>query len=312
MRWVSFTDDGGRERVGLLKDGQVRALAAGVRLIDLLGDDGERLHRAGERALADPSDVLSFEGLSLLPPITRPPSVRDFYAFEQHAQMGRRSRGQELPQEWYEIPVFYFTNPTALIGHGAQIESAPGTQRLDFEVEVAAIIGREGRNIRPEDAGRHIIGYTIMNDWSARDLQRTEMKVGLGPAKAKDFATTLGPCLVTVDEIETFRKGAAFDLTMTCSVDGVEYTRGNLADIYWSFEEMAAFASRGATLLPGDVLGSGTCATGCILELSLTHGKDRYPWLQPGNSVEVKVDQLGRIENTVKAGPAPHPLRLGE
>ncbi len=308
MRWVSFELDG-LPRAGRLIDAAVHALPPGVTLRSLLGDDGERLHRAGEAVERGPADVLPLATLALLPPIPDPPSFRDFYAFENHARAGRRSRGQELPAEWFEIPVFYFSNTGSLLGHDAPLEAAPGSAMMDFEAEVGAVIGLGGRNLSPAEARRHIVGYTIINDWSARDLQRKEMLVGLGPAKGKDFATTVGPCLVTADEIEPFRAAAAFDLAMTATVDGVEYTRGNLADIHWSFEEMLSFASRGVTLRPGDLIGSGTCGTGCIVELSGTHGGDRFPWLRPGNRVAVTVEHLGTIANTLQPGPMPHPLR---
>jgi 2-keto-4-pentenoate hydratase/2-oxohepta-3-ene-1,7-dioic acid hydratase in catechol pathway len=225
--------------------------------------------------------------------------VRDFYAFEDHVATARRSRGLEMEPDWYELPVFYFSNPYAVIGPHADVVVPPGCTELDFEVEVAAVIGRSGADLEPEEAERHIAGFCIMNDWSARDLQRREMKLNLGPAKGKDSATSLGPHLVTGDELEPFRKGKAYDLTMTAMVNGREYSRGNLADIHWSFGEMIAYASRGTRVEPGDVIGSGTCGTGCILELSLVHGSDKYPWLQAGDEVTVTVDHLGALSNTV-------------
>ena len=308
MRWISFMRSG-KARTGLVTGELVRVAHPSVTLRSLLGDDGEALGRAADMVKSDPAEVLPLASLSLLPPIVDPPSFRDFYAFENHARAGRRSRGQDLPAEWFEIPVFYFSNTGSLVGHDASVEAAPGSAMMDYEAEVAAIVGMGGRNLSPEQAARHIVGYTILNDWSARDLQRKEMMVGLGPAKGKDFASTMGPCLVTADELEPFRKGAAFDLAIAATVDGVEYTRGNLADIFWSFEEMLSFASRGATLRPGDILGSGTCGTGCIVELSQTHGSERFPWLRPGNRVEVSVERLGSIANTLQAGANPHPLR---
>jgi len=308
VRFLSFLLDE-QIRTGRLIGDSVHAAPAGVGLRDQLGDDGEALHRFGEALERHPAEVLPLATVSLLPPIPDPPSFRDFYAFENHARAGRRSRGQELPQEWFELPVFYFSNTGCLLGHDVPMEAAPGSAMMDYEAEVAAVIGLGGRNLSPAAARKHIVGYTVLNDWSARDLQRKEMVVGLGPAKGKDFATTLGPCLVTADELEPFRKGAAFDCTMTASVDGIEYTRGNLADVYWSFEEMLSFASRGATLRPGDILGSGTCGTGCIVELSQTHGSERFPWLRPGNRVEVTVEHLGTIANTLLAGSTPSPLR---
>ena len=234
-----------------------------------------------------------------LDPPVHPPSIRDFYAFEEHVATARRARGLDMVPEWYDAPAFYFANPHSVIGPDAPVAAPPGCEELDYELEVAAIVGTEGRDLEPGDAEGHIAGFTIMNDWSARDLQRREMKVGLGPAKAKDFATSLGPWLVTPDELADRRAGGAYDLTMTARVNGVEYSRGNLADLHWSFGELLAHASRGTRLVPGDVIGSGTCGTGCILELSLVHGEDRYPWLQPGDVVELEVERLGVLRNPV-------------
>jgi fumarylacetoacetate (FAA) hydrolase len=227
------------------------------------------------------------------------PAIRDFYAFEEHVATARRARGLGMVAEWYEQPVFYFSNPHSVISPDALVAAPPGCVELDYELEVAAVVGGAGRDFEPEDAEAHIAGFTIMNDWSARDLQRREMKVGLGPAKGKDFATSLGPRLVTPAELEGARAGKAYDLTMTARVNGREYSRGNLADLHWSFGEMLAHASRGAYLAPGDVIGSGTCGTGCILELSLVHGSEAYPWLQPGDVVELEVERLGVLRNPV-------------
>lgn len=309
MRFVTFKDPAGREGVGRWIGDSIHGLRGTSRLQDLLGDDGERLMRAGEEAERDPAAVLSVDDVKLLPPIAQPPSIRDFYAFEQHVKAGRRSRGLDMVPEWYEIPVFYFTNPNALSGNGETIAIPPGCERLDFEVEVAAVVGRRCSNLKVSEAGSYIAGYMIMNDWSARDLQRREMLVGLGPAKGKDFAMSTGPCLVTPDELAAKRQGNGFDLEIAASVNGRIYTQANFADIYWSFEEMLAFASRGTNVLPGDILGSGTCGTGCISELSLTHGEDQYPWLKAGDEVEISVDLLGTLRNTIVPGLPLHPLR---
>ncbi|HXF56003.1 MAG TPA: fumarylacetoacetate hydrolase family protein [Actinomycetota bacterium] len=311
MRWATFRVGGGGERVGLLQGDRVHALEPGVRLVDLLGDGGDRLRAAGERALLEPFEVLGLEEVRLLPPVPRPPSIRDFYAFEQHVRTARQRRGLEMDPGWYELPVFYFSNPAAVMGPGDDVPMAPGSTEVDYELEVAAVVGREGSNLDPAEAESYIAGFCVMNDWSARDLQRREMKLSLGPAKGKDFATSLGPVLVTPDELEPYRRGRAYDLEMTASVNGREYSRGNLADIYWSFGEMLAYASRGTRVVPGDVIGSGTCGTGCILELSLVHGEERYPWLKPGDEVVLEVEQLGRLANRVVAGPPVKPLRPG-
>jgi fumarylacetoacetate (FAA) hydrolase len=210
-------------------------------------------------------------------PVLHPPSVRDFYAFEQHVKTARASRGLDVPEEWYEIPGFYFSNPAAIYGPGDEIPKPPETNELDYELEVAAIIGAEGQ----------IGGFTIMNDWSARDLQRAEMRVGLGPSKGKDFATSLGPTVVTPDEFD----GSSG--TMVARVNGEERSRGNLGDMHCSWDAIVAHAARNTRLLPGDVLGSGTVGTGCILE----HGDGR--WLQPGDVVELEVEGIGILRNRI-------------
>jgi len=229
---------------------------------------GGTARRHAEYALAD---------VEFRAPVLHPPSVRDFYAFEQHVKTARASRGLEVPPEWYEILVFYFSNPAAIYGPGDEIPSPPDTNELDYELEVAAIVGAEGR----------IGGFTIMNDWSARDLQRAEMRVGLGPSKGKDFATSLGPIVVTPDEFD----GSSG--TMVARVNGEERSRGELADMHYSWEAIVAHAARNTKLHPGDVLGSGTVGTGCILEL----GDGR--WLQRGDVVELEVDGIGVLRNTV-------------
>ena len=229
---------------------------------------GGRARRHAEYALAD---------VDLRPPVLHPPAVRDFYAFEQHVKAARALRNQEVPPEWYELPVFYFSNPAAIYGPEDEIPFPEGSRALDYELEVAAIIGDEGG----------IGGFTIMNDWSARDLQAAEMKVGLGPAKGKDFATSLGPVVVTPDEFD----GSGG--TMLARVNGEERSRGNLADMYHSWDAIVAHAARNTRLRPGDVLGSGTVGTGCILE----HGDGR--WLRPGDVVELDVKGIGVLRNRI-------------
>jgi 2-keto-4-pentenoate hydratase/2-oxohepta-3-ene-1,7-dioic acid hydratase in catechol pathway len=293
----------------LIVGGNVLALRAGESLIAQLGDDGERLMRAGERAQRDPAEVVALDDVDLRAPIPHPPSVRDFYAFEQHVRTARQRRGLDMDPDWYELPVFYFSNPHCIVGPDDDVPVAPGSHEMDFELEVAAVVGMAGSDVDSATAERHIAGFTVMNDWSARDVQRREMKLSMGPVKGKDFATSLGPMFVTPDELQSTRAGRAYDLTMTAAVNGVEYSRANLADIYWSFEEMLAYASRGTRIVPGDVIGSGTCGTGCILELSLVHGSERYPWLQPGDVVEVSVERLGRMRNRVVSGSPLRPLR---
>jgi len=235
----------------------------------------------------------------LYPPLPRPTSLRDFYAFEAHVKAGAAIRGREVPQEWYEIPVFYYSNPNAIYGPGESIPYPSYSQALDYELEVACVIGTRGRNIPAKQAEQYIFGYTIFNDWSARDEQRKEMAVGLGPAKGKDFASSFGPAIVTPDELAgsaTDRPGV-FDLAMTARVNGDERSRGNWKDIHYSFGEMIARASADVTLMPGDVIGSGTVGTGSLLELTSGEG----PWLQDGDSVELEIEQLGILHNQVGA-----------
>src|SRR5437763_3602351 len=253
MRWATFRDRAGEPRVGLVAGDDILALEPGVSLLSLLGDDGERLREAADRARRDPADVVRLETATLLAPIPRPPSVRDFYAFEQHVKTARQRRGLEMDPDWYELPVFYFSNPAAIEGPHDDVPMAPGTEQMDFELEVACVVGLAGRDLSPDEAGRHIAGFCVMNDWSARDIQRREMKLSMGPVKGKDFATTLGPVLTTPDELEDARAGQAFDLRMTATVNRREYSNASLAEIYWSFEEMLAYASRGTELVPGDI-----------------------------------------------------------
>jgi fumarylacetoacetate (FAA) hydrolase len=247
----------------------------GDRVIQLAAQTLQSYFTGGGRAREHAE--YSLEEIELLPPVLHPPTVRDFYAFEQHVKTARTRRGLEVPEEWYRIPVFYFSNPQAIYGPEAEIRYPEGTEELDYELEVAAVIGAEGV----------IGGFTVMNDWSARDLQREEMKVGLGPAKGKDFATSLGPVLVTPDEFD------GSSATMVARVNGEERSRGQLADMHHSWDAIVARAARNTELFPGDVLGSGTVGTGCILE----HGDGR--WLQPGDVVELEVEGIGVLRNRV-------------
>lgn len=250
----------------------------------------------------------------LLPPL-RPASVRDFVTFEEHVEGVRRSvEGTGgVPEQWYTAPTFYFTNPHAVYASGDDIPMPPGSAVLDFELEVAAVIGREGRDLTPGQAREHIIGYTVFNDWSARDLQSAEMKVGLGPCKGKDTATTLGPYLVTADELERHRDDDGFlRLALTAEVNGEVVGRDLLSNMSWTFEEMVAYASRGTRVVPGDVLGSGTCGNGgCLAELWGIRGEQTPPPLKPGDTVTLTVEGIGTVSNTVAPGTEPIALPTG-
>lgn len=241
--------------------------------------------------------LIPLEQVTLHPPLPRPMSLRDFYAFEQHVTNAHKARGKTVADEWYQFPVFYFSNPNAVYGPGEAVPRPTYTAEMDFELEVACVIGKTGINISAEEAESYIFGYTIFNDWSARDIQRREIKVGLGPAKAKDFASSLGPYIVTPDELQdrvTGRPGV-YNLEMTARINGRRVSQGNWGDLHYSFGEMIARASQDVYLLPGDVIGSGTVGSGCLLEITSGRG----PWLAPGDVVELEIERLGVLRNTV-------------
>ncbi|PVZ11061.1 fumarylacetoacetate hydrolase family protein [Actinomycetospora cinnamomea] len=299
MRWSTVRDRDGRERVGVWRGDRLHPVPEETTLLTLIAED--RLGGAADAA-ADQEPVGDVE---LLAPIPRPPSIRDFMAFEEHVVTASAAIGLEVDPLWYSQPVFYFTNPASLLGPHADVAVPPGSQALDYELEIAAVIGREGRDLAPADAAGHITGYVLFCDWSARDLQGTEMKLNLGPAKGKDFASSCGPWMLTPDEL-------APAAAMTASVNGRPCSAGRLDTLYWSFAEMIAYASRGTRVVPGDLIGSGTVGTGCLLELSRVHGADAYPWLQPGDRVHLEAEGLGAIDAGVVPGPDPIPLRGGD
>lgn len=224
--------------------------------------------------------------VQLIAPLPNPSSLRDFIAFENHIAATSKKRGQPIPPEWYKSPVYYKGNPRTIIGHDEPLAWPLDTTKLDYELELACVIGRRGTDISERRAGDYIAGYTIMNDFSARDIQFHEMACRLGPAKGKDFATALGPCLVTPDEISDL--GA---LTMIARVNGEEWSRGRFGTIHWSFPQMIEHVSRGETIYPGDVFGSGTVGGGCGLEM------DRY--LKPGDVVELEIQPMGVLRTQV-------------
>ncbi|GHH07595.1 fumarylacetoacetate hydrolase family protein [Streptomyces lanatus] len=307
MKFASFVHDGKRQS-GVVADDQLHPFEHPVDLLDLIVEGEEALRGAGERALTASLPV-PLADARLLPPI-QPPTVRDYMTFESHVEGVARGYGDTVPEEWYAAPAFYFTNPYAVIGAHDDVPVPPGCGRFDFELEVAAVIGKVGRDLPPEQARDHILGYTILNDWSARDLQGREMRVKLGPAKGKDTSTTLGPWLVTADELEPHRDADGFlDLALTVAVNGETIGQDRLANMAWTFEEMAAYASRGTWIRPGDVLGSGTCGNGgCLAELWGRGGVLEPPPLVPGDTVTMTVEGIGTISNTVVEGVAPVPL----
>lgn len=310
MRWCTYSSPrDGTDHVGLVVGEDLYGLQRPSRLIDLLGDDREALERAGVQARSDPFEVVRLGETTLHAPVPVPPSVRDFMAFEDHVVTSSRALGHTVEPVWYRQPLFYFSNPAAVVGARDEVPIAPGSTAFDYELEVAAVVGAPGSDLSPAGADSHIAGYMVFSDWSARDIQGAEMKGNLGPVKGKDTVSSFGPWMLTPDELESRRAGNAYDLEMTASVNGIAYSSGNMSTIYWSFAEMLAYASRGTQLRSGDIIGSGTVGSGCILELSRVHGGERYPWLSPGDLVRLEVDLLGTIVSTVVAGREPIPLR---
>ena len=261
-------------------------------LNDCLPDINIQSHSVGGKPIA-----FLMNEVQLLAPVPDPQSFRDFYAFEEHVRAARKLRGLEMHPDWFRIPIFYFSNPAAIYGHGSEIPYPRKTNELDFELEFAVIIAGAGSDIPSKDADRHIAGYTICNDWSARDLQREEMAMSLGPAKGKDFATSFGPYMVTPDELEdAWDENGKLNLRMTCHVNGTLISDGNTNDLYHPFKDMIERASMNTKLLSGDYLGSGTVGTGCILEL---RPENTGGWIKKGDVVTLEVKRLGVLENKI-------------
>ncbi|MER7174346.1 fumarylacetoacetate hydrolase family protein [Streptomyces mesophilus] len=315
MRFATY-DHKDRTRVAVVEeDGTLYPLPGVASLTELIRTGGglPGLLDAGAAALDVPPGP-HVSQVRLRPPL-QPSSIRDFVAFEEHVEGVRRSvsGASGVPEQWYAAPTFYFTNPHAVYGPGDEIPMPPGSAVLDYELEVAAVIGREGSDLTPEQARDHIVGYTVFNDWSARDLQSAEMTVGLGPCKGKDTATTLGPYLVTADELEPHRDAEGFlRLALTASVNGQVIGKDLLSNMSWTFEEMTAYASRGTRIVPGDILGSGTCGNGgCLAELWGVRGEQTPPPLKPGDTVTLTVEGLGALTNPVVPGADLVPLPTG-
>ncbi|HET6994001.1 MAG TPA: fumarylacetoacetate hydrolase family protein [Chitinophagaceae bacterium] len=322
MKLVSYIKDD-HEQLGVLVNGIIYNME--VLHPDLPGtmsmflnywEDTYPVAQAGELMLKEGTRTtnrgIPLTDVQLLAPIPFPTSCRDGYAFRQHVAAARRNRKVDMIPEFDQYPVFYFTNHHSIMGPG-DVKCMPDHfEKLDFELEAAIVISKHGRNIRAEDADQHIGGLMIMNDLSARRLQMEEMLLNLGPAKGKDFATAIGPWLVTLDELAEMEiaakenhVGRNWNLKMTCHVNGTQVSEGSLGDMDWTFAEIIERASYGVDLYPGDVIGSGTVGTGCFLELNGT-GKLNDPnyteqWLKPGDVVEMEIDGLGKLSNTMVA-----------
>ena len=271
-------------------------------MLELIQSAQNWASQAREWEASGQAESHSLAEVRLLSPIPRPVSMRDGYAFRQHVEAARRNRGVPMIPEFDHFPIFYFTNHLGVTGGGDLPVQKQALEKLDFELEVAIVIGKGGKNIPAAKADEHIFGYMIMNDWSARHLQMEEMKLNLGPAKGKDFATSLGPWLVTRDELAAHAQpgpnGERHNLKMRCFVNGKQVSFGNVKDMSWTFAQIIERASYGVMLEPGEVIGSGTVGTGCFLELNGSKITDNQ-WLRPGDQVVLEVDALGRLENTI-------------
>jgi 2-keto-4-pentenoate hydratase/2-oxohepta-3-ene-1,7-dioic acid hydratase in catechol pathway len=304
MRIATY-EQAGQERIGIVEGGTVFAVVQGVSVIDLLAAgpaERERFARAARAAAETP-----LAEVRLRAPL-QPPTIRDFVTFEQHVEgaVKNGSRDAEIHPHWYQAPRFFWINPYSVVGPDDPVEVPPGCSLLDLELELAAIIGRSGRDLTQAQARDHIAGYTILNDWSARDLQMNEMPVGMGPSKGKDFATTLGPWIVTADELEPYRRDDRLHLRMTARINGAQLGGGDTsASMAWSFEDLVAHSSRGAWVRPGDVIGSGTAGAGCLFELWGRSGRREPPPLAAGDVVTLEVEAIGTVSNQVVSSSVP-------
>ncbi len=322
MKFVTFLNSENQERLGLYINGKVADLQkAGLELgisvpADILelmrgGDEMTNKAREIESKLLE-SSFESEKANKMLAPVPHPTSCRDAYAFRQHVASARKNRGVDMIPEFDEFPIFYFTNHNAVIGEGPVEVELDHLHKLDFELEIAAVVGKYGKNVSAEEADDYIFGYTIMNDLSARQMQMEEMKLNLGPAKGKDFATVIGPWLVTPDELEEYKvetpKGNIYKLSMKAFHNGKQVSQGNTKDITYTFAEILERISYGVDIQPGEVIGSGTVGTGCYLELNGTwrneaeaKGEEFTPiWLEDGDDITLEITGLGTLKNTIK------------
>jgi fumarylacetoacetate (FAA) hydrolase len=318
MKLVSYLNDG-HDQLAVLVDGLLYDmgnlhpdLPNNMSMFLQYWEDAYPMALGGEMMIREGKLVndtaVPVESVELLAPVPFPSSLRDGYAFRQHVEAARRNRKADMIPEFDQYPIFYFSNHHAIKGAGEIVCMPDHFQNLDFELEIAIVIGKQGRNIQAADADEYIAGFMIMNDLSARRLQMEEMVFNLGPAKGKDFATATGPWLVTPDELQDFEMapgeghtGKKWNLRMQCRVNGVQVSEGNASDMTWTFAELIERASYGVDLHPGDIIGSGTVGTGCFLELNGT-GKLNDPgfkaqWLQEGDTIELEVDGLGILSN---------------
>ena len=305
MKLISYKENG-NIKLGEFEEGKIYDLHA---IDSNIADNMLKFLQGGEEqlllaraAVESGNPTVSAENVELISPVPNTPSVRDAYAFRQHVATARRNRGLEMIPEFDEIPIFYFTNHHAVFGGGNFPVLQQHTEKLDFELECAAVIGKGGRNISASDADDYITGFMIMNDLSARVLQMQEMKLNLGPAKGKDFGSSFGPWLVTKDELENFKQssseGDRYNLKMKASVNGMQVSEDILSNMTWSFAQIIERVSYGVDIFPGEIIGSGTCGTGCFLELNGSNITNNQ-WLKPGDTVSLEIDALGKLTNQI-------------
>ncbi|MET0454903.1 MAG: fumarylacetoacetate hydrolase family protein [Mycobacterium sp.] len=299
---IARIDVDGSTRLGLVEHDRVQPLTADVELVDLLSASPAERQEIADRS--KDGSTLALADVRLRASI-EPTTLRDFLTFEEHLEGSLKILDATEPHPvWYEMPVFLFYNSNAVLGPGDPVAVPPGCELLDFELELAVVIGKAGRDLTPEQASEHIAGYTLFNDWSARDLMAPVIPFGMGPMKGKDFANSFGPWIVTPDELEPYRRDGRLALELHAELNGVPLPAGgdNSVNMAWSFEEMIAFASRGTELKPGDVLGSGTCGGGCLLEYWAHLDTVQVPPLKPGDVVTLVAEGIGALSNTIVAG----------
>jgi 2-keto-4-pentenoate hydratase/2-oxohepta-3-ene-1,7-dioic acid hydratase in catechol pathway len=307
LRFVTYASSR-RDRVGVVHGAEVLGLAPDLTMLDHL-DRGD-LRAMGSQAIRSPGERVPLVEATLRAPL-QPRSLRDCAGFLQHLRNLSAAADMPVDHRHLQFPPFYFSNTAAVIGPHDDVPVAPDSTMFDYELEIAAVIGTPGSTIPLGEAEEHIAGYMIWCDWSSRDLQVNEMPLRLGPAKGKDTANTLGPMLVTADEIEPFRSGAGFDLEMTGHVNGELVSRSNWRTVDWGFPDMITYASRGTTLRTGDVIGSGTVETGCLFEHYATDPDGFRGWLRPGDEVRLAVEQLGELRQRIVPGVPAERLSSG-
>ena len=307
MKLVTY-DRGDGPRAGVVVDervldaatllGEGRGLRDVRALLELSNDPLTRL-----KLVLSSTEGVPLTSVRLRAPILQPPTVRDFMVYEGHASAGN---SRKLSDAWYRLPIFYFSNPLCLFGPDDAVPYPSASEQLDYEPELAAVIGREGSNIAEADAFSYIAGFTIFNDWSCRDLQRDEMAARLGPAKGKDSASSLGPWIVTTDELAPFIRDGRLHARCSLKVNGTTWMDNDAGLMYHTWGAMIERASRDSRIVPGDVIGSGTVTGGSIGEAIRNGFHARY--LQPGDIVEIAVERIGILRNTIapKLNPDPN------